>query len=115
MEFFQLHHPPDVTVLCDRRGCEQVADYLEVDDHGHEYRSALRTPTARRMLRGCRRGNQVLIFLSEADLPLEPWRCPCRMRLAEEIANASPAFASTRSFAAFGQHQPKGNRQARTT
>jgi hypothetical protein len=33
--------------------------------------SALRTPTARRMLRGCRRGNQVLIFLSEADLPLK--------------------------------------------
>ena len=32
--------------------------------------SALRTPTARRMLRGCRRGNQVLIFLSEANLPL---------------------------------------------
>jgi hypothetical protein len=38
MEFFQLHHPPNVTVLCDRKGCEQVADYLEVDDHGQEYR-----------------------------------------------------------------------------
>jgi hypothetical protein len=38
MKFFHLHHPPDVTVLCDRKGCEQVADYLEVDDHGHEYR-----------------------------------------------------------------------------
>jgi hypothetical protein len=38
MEFFHLDHPPDVTVLCDRKGCEQVADYLEVDDHGHEYR-----------------------------------------------------------------------------
>jgi hypothetical protein len=38
MEFFQLHHPPDATVLCDRKDCEQVADYLEVDDHGHEYR-----------------------------------------------------------------------------
>ena len=36
MEFFQLHHPPDVTVLSDRKGCEEVADYLEVDDHGHE-------------------------------------------------------------------------------
>jgi hypothetical protein len=34
-------------------------------------RGALRTPTARRMLRGCRRENQVLIFLSEADLPLK--------------------------------------------
>jgi hypothetical protein len=38
MKFFQLHHPPDVTVLCDRMGCQQVADYLEVDDHGHEHR-----------------------------------------------------------------------------
>jgi len=38
MEFFQLHHPLNVIVLCDRKGCEQVADYLEVDDHGHEYR-----------------------------------------------------------------------------
>jgi hypothetical protein len=38
MEFFQLHHPLNVTVLCGRKGCEQVADYLEVDDHGHEYR-----------------------------------------------------------------------------
>ena len=27
MEFFQLHHPLIVIVLCDRRGCEQVADY----------------------------------------------------------------------------------------
>jgi hypothetical protein len=36
MEFFQLHHPPDVTVLCDRKAYEQVADYLEVDDHGQE-------------------------------------------------------------------------------
>ena len=40
MEFVQLHHPPDVAVLCDRKGCDQVADYfyLEVDDHGKEYR-----------------------------------------------------------------------------
>ena len=39
MEFFQLHHPPDATVLCDRKGCEEVADYLEVDDHGQECRT----------------------------------------------------------------------------
>jgi hypothetical protein len=38
MEFFQLQHPLNASVLCDRKGCEQVADYLEVDDHGHEYR-----------------------------------------------------------------------------
>lgn len=39
MEFFHIHHPQDVTVLCDREGCEQVADYLEVDDNGHENRA----------------------------------------------------------------------------
>jgi len=39
MEFFHLHHPEDVTVLCDRKGCERVANYLEVDDHGREYRA----------------------------------------------------------------------------
>jgi hypothetical protein len=38
MEFFQFHHPLNATVLCDRKGCEQVADYLEVDDHRQEYR-----------------------------------------------------------------------------
>ena len=38
MEFFRLHHPLNLIVLCDRKGCEQVADYLEVDDHGQEYR-----------------------------------------------------------------------------
>jgi len=28
MEFFQLHHPLNATVLCDRKGCEQVADLV---------------------------------------------------------------------------------------
>jgi hypothetical protein len=36
------------------------------------------------MPRGCRRGNQVLIFLSEADLPLEPWRRPCNQSLTQK-------------------------------
>jgi hypothetical protein len=39
MNFFQLHHPLNVTILCDRKACEQVADYLEVDDHDNEYRA----------------------------------------------------------------------------
>jgi hypothetical protein len=39
MEFFQLQHPLNATVLSERKGCEQVADYLEVDDHGQEYRA----------------------------------------------------------------------------
>jgi hypothetical protein len=57
--------------------------------------SALRTPTARRMLRGYRRGNQVLIFLSEADLPLEPLAVPlhtatCRVRGQEHTNESAP-------------------------
>jgi hypothetical protein len=39
MNFFQLHHPLNVTILCDRKACEQVADYLEVDDDDAEYRA----------------------------------------------------------------------------
>jgi hypothetical protein len=39
VESFQLRHPPDPSVLlCDRKGCEQVAEYLEVWDDGREDR-----------------------------------------------------------------------------
>lgn len=38
MGFFQLHYPLDQTVLCDHKNCESIADYLEVDDHGQEFR-----------------------------------------------------------------------------
>ena len=55
MEFFQLHHPPDVTVLCDRKGCEQVADYLEVDDHGHEGERGADSTSRMPMSRTCSR------------------------------------------------------------
>jgi hypothetical protein len=52
MEFFRLHHPEDVTVLCDHERCEQVADYLEVDDHGREQRAcAMHTASKRHALR----------------------------------------------------------------
>jgi hypothetical protein len=62
---------------------------------------ALRTPKARRMLRGCRRGNQVLIFLCEADLPLEPWRLPLhpatgRVRWQEHTNESAPDSLSSR-------------------
>ena len=57
--------------------------------------SALHTPTARRMLRGCRRGNQVLIFHSEAVLPLEPlvvslYTATCRVRWQEHTNESVP-------------------------
>jgi hypothetical protein len=61
--------------------------------------SALRTPTARRILRGCQRGNQVLIFLFEADLLLGPWAAPlrpasCRLRWQEHTNESAPDSSS---------------------
>ena len=37
MEHFQLKHPPDRIVTCDYMACGGVADYLEVNEEGHEY------------------------------------------------------------------------------
>jgi len=37
MKHFQLEHPPDRTIVCDDMACEAVADYLEVNEDGHEY------------------------------------------------------------------------------
>lgn len=61
--------------------------------------SALRTPTARRILRGCQRGNQVLIFLFEADLLLGPWAASlrpasCRLRWQEHTNESAPDSSS---------------------
>src|ERR1019366_6674989 len=61
MDFFQLHHPPDVTVLCDRKGCEEAKKRRTTRKWTITIKnteSALRTPTARRMLRGCRSRKQ---------------------------------------------------------
>jgi hypothetical protein len=37
MEYFRLDHPPDRLILCNRPNCEDIADYLEVNEHGGEY------------------------------------------------------------------------------
>jgi hypothetical protein len=37
MEYFRLDHPPNRLILCDRLNCEDIADYLEVNQHGGEY------------------------------------------------------------------------------
>ncbi len=37
MEYFCLDHPPDRLILCNRSNCEDIADYLEVNEHGGEY------------------------------------------------------------------------------
>jgi hypothetical protein len=36
MEYFRLHHPPDRLILCDRSNCEDIADYLEVNEQNRE-------------------------------------------------------------------------------
>jgi hypothetical protein len=37
MEHFRLEHPPDRLILCNRYKCEDIADYLEVNEHGGEH------------------------------------------------------------------------------
>jgi hypothetical protein len=94
MEFFQLHHPLNVIVLCDRKGCEQVADYLEVDDHGHEYRvCAMHTDSKTHASRLPTRKPSPDLF--EADLPLEalaspPHTATCRLRWQEHTDESAP-------------------------
>ena len=36
MEYFRFDHPPDRVILCDRSKCEEIADYLEINEQGHE-------------------------------------------------------------------------------
>jgi len=36
MEYFCLDHPSDQLILCIRSRCENIADYLEVNEHGEE-------------------------------------------------------------------------------
>jgi hypothetical protein len=36
MEYFRLDHPPDQLILCDRLNCEDIADYLELNEQGVE-------------------------------------------------------------------------------
>ena len=36
MEYFRLVHPPDRMILCTRSYCEDIADYLEVNEYGRE-------------------------------------------------------------------------------
>lgn len=38
MEFYQLDHPVDMVILCDHSSCDAVADYLEIDEQGYEFR-----------------------------------------------------------------------------
>jgi len=37
MKYFRLSHPSDRLNLCNRSNCENIADYLEVNEHGGEY------------------------------------------------------------------------------
>jgi hypothetical protein len=36
MEYFRLEHPPDRLILCNRSTCEEIADYLEVNEQHRE-------------------------------------------------------------------------------
>jgi hypothetical protein len=36
MEYFCLDHPSDRVILCNRSNCEDIADYLELNEDGGE-------------------------------------------------------------------------------
>ena len=38
LQYFQLEHPENEMVLCDRPKCEATADYLEIEADGTEHR-----------------------------------------------------------------------------
>lgn len=38
LQCFQLEHPENEMILCDRPKCEAIADYLEVEADGTEHR-----------------------------------------------------------------------------
>ena len=48
MEYFRLDHPPDRWIRCNRSNCEDIADYLEVNEQGGEdFVCAAHTSSAR--------------------------------------------------------------------
>lgn len=38
LQCFQLEHPEDEIILCDRQDCDAIADYLEIEADGTEHR-----------------------------------------------------------------------------
>jgi hypothetical protein len=38
MEYFRLEHPVDKVILCDDSVCNEIADYLELDEEDHALR-----------------------------------------------------------------------------
>jgi hypothetical protein len=38
VRYFQLKHPKDKMILCDRLGCDAIADYLELEGDDSEDR-----------------------------------------------------------------------------
>ena len=48
MEYFRVDHPPDQLILCNRSNCEDIADYLEVNEHSRkEFACAAHTSSVR--------------------------------------------------------------------
>ena len=94
IEFFQLHHPLNATVLFAKAASKQPTTWKWTITVANT-ESALCIRTARRTLRGCQRGNQVLIFLFEADVLLGPWAAPrrrasCRRRQEKHQNESAP-------------------------
>ena len=51
MEYFCFDHPQDQLILCGRSDCKNIADYLEINEHGNqEYICAVHTSSVRHAL-----------------------------------------------------------------
>jgi hypothetical protein len=80
MEYFCLNHPPDRVIICNRSDCENIADYLEVNEQGTEhFACAAHTSSERHAsvlpsgVPSCARYES-----RPASLPISPWRnCLC--------------------------------------
>lgn len=51
MEYFLLEHPADSVVICDRPGCEGVADYLELEGNRASHLCASHTTSQKHVSR----------------------------------------------------------------
>ena len=72
MEYFLLEHPPDRLILCNRSGCENIADYLEVNEQRGEDFAYAAPPAVKGMLQFWRRAYPVVPNRIGADLMPDP-------------------------------------------
>jgi hypothetical protein len=75
MEYLRLEHPPDRLFLCNRSNCEDIADYLEVNEQSREeFVCAAHTNSQRHASVLPKAVPLVVLIRAEADLLPDPRR-----------------------------------------